>query len=190
MQNSLYPAFFEINYVSAFGAHKMRCPTVPYVAENGAQYDLRGAASPVPTGTAIGDFVDKIKPFFLNTTTFIDYTLFNMSAPDAVPQPVKSGSLNVAGTLSPDGKANKAVQMTTTFRTEGFGIFKLVFLDVPVVNFERVVSIADWTEMQALVTYVTADVSFLSGRDGERPTTFLQVSKTLNERLRRSYRMN
>lgn len=190
MQNSLYPAFFEINYVSAHGAHKMRCPTVPYVAENGAQYDLRGAASPVPTGTAISDFVNVVKPFFLNSTTFVDYTLFGMSAPDAVPTPVKSGTLNVSGTLSPDGKANKAVQMTTTFRTETFGIFKLVFLDVPVVNFERVVSIADWADMTALVTYVTAEVSFLSGRDGGRPATFLQVSKTLNERLRRSYRMN
>lgn len=189
-QNSLYPAFAEINYVSAFGAHKMRVPTVPYVSESGALYDLRGGASSVSTETAISDFVTKVKAFFLNTTTFVDYTLYHMSASTAVPQPVKSGSLNVAGTLSPDGKANKAVQMTTTFRTETFGLFKLVFLDVPVANFERVVSIGDWAEMTALVDYVTADVSFLAGRDGGRPATFLQVSKTLNERLRKSYRMN
>lgn len=190
MKNSLYPAFFEINYVSAHGAHKLRCPTVPYTTSGALQYDLRGLAASVDTDTAIADFVTKVKPFFLSSTTFIDYTLFSMDEPEGVATPVKSGALNVVGTLTPDGKANKAVQMTTTFRTDQFGIFKLVFLDVPVVNFERVVSIADWADMQALVTYVTADVTFLAGRDGGRPNTFLQVSKTLNERLRRSYRMN
>ena len=190
MRNSLYPAFLEINYASQFGAHKLRVPTVPLTSDNGWQFDLRGLAASVNVEEAVGDFVGVIKPFFLASTTFIDWTVFNMDTPEGIATPRNSGMLNVAGTSAASGMQNKAVQMTTTFRTDAFGIFKLVFLDVPTSSFDRIATTAGYAQLAALVSYVTADVTFLAGRDGGRPNTFLQVSTTLNERLRRSYRMN
>ena len=194
MQNSLSPAFVRINSTSAYGAHSTTIPSVPLIAPPGGVggygFDLRGAAIDVNAQDSIEDFVNLLKVFYPSTYTFIDYVLFSQPAPEDVPVPVESNVLSIAGTNIGGGWA-KAVQETWTWRTTEFGIFKLVMLDAVSDNsFDKLTNISGSAPHEALSDYVTADVTWIAGRDGGRPNTFLQIAKTLNEKLRRSYRMN
>lgn len=194
MENSLSPAFVRIDYTSAWGPHSMTIPSVDVepttIGGSIYQFILRGAALPAQVDSAVEDFVDVIKTFFEPTTTFVSYTLFTQAGVDATPVPVEAGNLNVVGT----GGAttwDKAVQWTITWRTDAFGIFKLVFLDSLSNNdFNPIRTVVGDAALVALDDYITADVTWVAGRDGGRPNTFLQVAKTLNEKLRRAYRMN
>lgn len=193
-ENSLSPAFVRIDYTSIHGPHSMTLPSVPVIAAvgGGAPYtfDLRGAAIDVPVKGAVEDFVAIIAEFFETTTTFVAWTLYTQADADATPLPVQADNLGIDGTAATT-TWDKAVQVTFTWRTDAFGIFKLVFLDaVSNNNFDKATNFDIDTATEALHDYVTADVTWLAGRDGGRPNTFLQRAKTLNEKLRRSYRMN
>lgn len=193
-QNSLFPAFVRIDYTSAYGPHSMTIPAVPVepttVGGSIYQFILRGAALPAQVDSAVEDFVDVIKGYFPATVTFIAYTLFTMADPEATPTPVESGQLNIAGTAG-GTTWSKAVQNTITWRTDEFGIFKLVLLDsISNNNFDKITAPAEGGTLEAISDYVTADVTWIAGRDGGRPNVFLQQATTLNEKLRRSYRMN
>jgi hypothetical protein len=172
----------------------MTLPSVPVIAAvgGGAPYvfDLRGLEIDVPVAGAIEDFVDVIKAAYKTTYNFQSWTLFTMEDPEATPIPVQSGNLNIAGTNA-STTWDKAVQQTLTWRTDAFGIFKLVLLDsVSDGSFDKVVDVEANPGIEAIHDYVTADETWLAGRDGGRPNVFLQNAKTLNEKLRRSYRMN
>ena len=192
--NSLYPAAVRINYSSAYSVHSMTLPSVPVlggdIGVGGYQFTLRGLAAPVNCDAAINDFIDVLKPLMGTDTTFIDYVLFQYATPTSKGVPVSSQPINKVGT---GGIITwrKAVQQTWTWRTDEFGIFKMVLLDVPSGNtFDKIPTTAGDARQAALSDYVTAPVTWLAGRDGGRPNTFLQVAVTLNEKLRRAYRMN
>lgn len=192
--NSLYPAAVRINYNSAFGAHSMTLPSVPVlggdIGVGGYQFTLRGLAAPVNVDDAVNDFVDVLKALMGTDTTFVDYVLFQYATPTSKGVPVSSQPINKVGTGGITSW-RKAVQQTWTWRTDEFGIFKMVLLDVPSGgSFDKITSTDGDARQAALNAYVTAPVTWLAGRDGGRPNTFLQASVTLNEKLRRSYRMN
>lgn len=191
-ENALSPAFVKINYQTAFGSHSQTIPTVPYILPDigniSGQFDLRGAALSTPAGDAIEEFVNLEKVYFPASTTFIDYTIFTQADATSVATPRYSAPLGIVGTAGVP-IWTKATQATLTFRTEEFGLFKLVWLDFAADTFDRIASLAGRAGLAAIVNYVTADVSWMSGRDDARPTTWLQMSTTLNERLRRAYGM-
>lgn len=195
MANSLFPSFVRINYTSLYGAHVMTIPSVAIVGGINApslhDFDLRGAAISVEADAAVKAFVAILKKNFIGSTTFVDYTLFTMADENATPTPVYSAALGVVGTNGSAGWT-KAVQETITWRTESFGLFKLVLLDCVSDNlFNKVTALgAVGTNLRDLSDYVTASVSWLSGRDGGRPAVFLQAAWTLNEKLRRAYKLN
>lgn len=192
--NSLSPAFVKVNYTSAYGSHVMTLPSVPLVtgvyAPTGYAFDLRGAELPVEVSDAVTDFINVIKPFYPSSTTFVDAIVYSQPASTDIPTPVASFTLGIVGT---DGSAGwtKATQLTISIRADDFTLFKLVLLDAD--------SLDDWNKVSVpssivalgnIVTYVTADASWLASRGGGKPATFLQMSKTLNEKLRRAYGMN
>jgi hypothetical protein len=192
--NSIAPAFVKINYASEFAPHSMEIPCVPVIAAvgGGAPYtfDLRGLEIDVPVSTGVMDFINLVKIFFHSTVKFIDWTLYTLADPDAPALPVQTGSINVAGTNASD-TWYKAVQRTHTWRTDAFGVYKLVLLDaISSNNFDKQTELVVDSALANLSNYVTADATWFAGRDGGRPDVFLQVSITLNEKLRRSYRMN
>lgn len=193
--NSLSPAFVRINYVSAYAPHVMTLPSVPInpdiaQAPSGYEFVLRGAALPVEVDDAVHDFVNVITAYFDVTTTFVDYTLYSQPTPEDVPVPVWSGSLGIAGIAFEPTIWSKATEMTWTFRADDFTLFKLVFLDARVNSFDKQVVLTGGSSADGIRDYVTADVTWLASRGGGRPANFLQLSKTLNEKLRRSYKMN
>lgn len=194
MENSLSPAFIRIDMTSAYGPHTMTVPSVAAepttIGGSIYQFILRGAALPVAVAGAVEDFVDVLKPAFPTTYTFQGWTLFLQPTPEDTPTPVQAGLLGVAGT-SPSTTWSKAVQHTLTWRTDEFGIFKLVLLDAVSGNvFDKLTNLSGNPTIEAISDYVTDDVTWVAGRDGGRPNVFLQMATTLNEKLRRSYRMN
>jgi hypothetical protein len=191
--NSLSPAFVKINYTSAYGAHVMTLPSVPLetgvYAPTGYAFDLRGAALPVEVSDAVIEFIDVIKPYFPSTTTFVDAIVYSQPLPGDVPTPVASFAIGIVGTGASPGW-DKATQLTMTFRADDFTLFKLVFLDFQSGgSFAKTTNPAANPGLETLVDYVTADVTWLASRGGGRPATFLQESRTLNEKLRRSYNL-
>lgn len=192
--NTLYPSFVRINYTSSYGVHSMTIPSVganPNIGVgSGWVFDLRGANIDVDVDAAVNDFVDLLRPFFKSHVKFTDYTLFTVPNPGDPGQPRLSRGLTQVGTNAAQGW-DKATQLTFTWRTEQFGLFKLVLLDYNTGNtFDKTVDLGSSGSGFDLNAYVTDDASWLSGRDGERPLTFLQAAATLNEKLRRSYKLN
>ena len=193
--NSVAPAFVKIDYISLYGAHVMTVPSVPILADalkaSGFRLDLRGAEVDVDLAGAVADYVNVLKPFWPTSTTFTGFTAYTQSSPTVAPVPVYTGKLNIAGTITGEG-ISKAVQATWTFRADDFTISKLVMLDVPPPgsNFEKITSIGSSGAGHDLVAYWTSAATWVASRGGGRPNTFLQVAKTLNEKLRRAYGMN
>jgi hypothetical protein len=195
MENSLSPAFVKINYASEFGQHVMTVPSVPIVADvtkaSGFRFDLRGAEIDTDVTASIRDFVNLLKVFWTASTTFTDFTAFTQATPTSVPVPVVTDTLNIVGTSSA-GIWHKAVQATWTWRADDFTLSKIVMLDSVVISssFDRIATVGTTGNLFALSQYITAAASWLASRGGGRPSTFLQVAQTLNEKLRRSYHMN
>lgn len=195
MQNSLSPAFVRINYVTVYGPHVMTIPSVainPDVAQapSGYEFVLRGLALPVEVDEAVNDFVAILLNFYPPSATFVDYTLFSQPTPEDLPVPVWSGTLGLSGNGFVTSIWDKATESTWSFRADDFTLMKLCLLDSRIGSFDKQVVIAGGSAEADLRDYVTADVTWLASRGGGRPANFLQISKTLNEKLRRSYKMN
>lgn len=194
--NSLSPAFVRINYQSAFGPHTMTIPSVP--VDDGLLVDadsgnwafvLRGAELPVGVDGAINDFVNLIKVNFPTGVTFIDYVVYQQPAPEDAPYPVWSNTLAIVGTGGA-GIWSKATQETWTFRADDFTTYKLVLLDYSAGSFDKITAISGIPSLEAIRAYIVAPETWIASRGGGRPNTFLQIAQTLNEKLRRAYRMN
>lgn len=194
-QNSLAPAFIQIQYTSLFGLHTMTIPSVPFIqvpATGQWRFDLRGGAvDETPLSTGIDDFLNVVREYFDNTTVFANYTAFTQTDAAAQPIPVETGTLGKVGVFeSGAGGWTKAVQTTLTWRTDTFGLYKLVMLDsVTGNNFDRKSGLPVGSRRKIVSDYITSQFTWLAGRDGGRPVTFLQEAVTLNEKLRKSYRM-
>jgi hypothetical protein len=194
MENSLSPAFVKIESSSPFAPHVMTIPSVPLIAAIGEAppyFDLRGAEIDVNVDTAINDFVNKLKPLFFSTYKWSSYTVFSQPGVGDTPVPVWSAALSQIGTSAEAGSVPaKAWQQTFTFRATDFTLFKLVLLDSPIAfGTDRQVNISGNVNYEALRAYVVAPETWIASRGGGRPQTFLQLASTLNEKLRRSYRM-
>lgn len=191
--NSLSPAFVKINYSSLWGTHSMTAPSVPVaegtVAGAGWAFVLRGLELPVLVDGAVRDYVNLLRLFMPTSVSFIDYQVFNQPTPTDIPVPVDGATLSIAGTNS-SGTWSKAVQSTFTVRADDFSLFKIVLLDSSSGdNYDKTTILVGTGALPTLINYVTADESWLSARGGGRPNTFLQLSKTLNEALRKRYGM-
>jgi hypothetical protein len=193
MENSLSPAFVKINYTSVYAPHSMIVPSVPLIGTIGGDtwlFDLRGAEIDVEAGGAIEDFVNVLKTQFPTSTIFNDYTLYSQPGVGDTPVPVLSNALGIAGTDAASGGTHKATQRTLTWRATDFTLFKQVWLDVNTFGeFDKVTDISGSPGLVAIDDYVTAPETWIASRGGGRPNTFLALTETLNEKLRRSYRM-
>lgn len=195
--NSLYPGFMQIEYTSPYGAHVMKVPIVGYDdIDSGLSgvpkiYTQAGSGANVDASAGVTALVNLMKPFFETDTTFTSWTVFKIAAIGDPAVPAATGSIGIAGTTTPGTYWKKAVQLTWTWKCADFSIFKLVMLDaVSLNNFDKTTSLSGLTAEDALDTYVRGNTFWGQSRANGRPVTFLQRSKTLNEKLRRSYAMN
>lgn len=189
--NSLYPAFIRIDYTSAYAPHSMTIPTVPIEMSGGVAYfNPEGAPPSVTVQSQVDAYIAIIKPYFQTSTTFQSWQAFTMASPSSVPFPVASGGIAVAGTGAfVAGYDIKATQMTWTYRSVLGGVFKLIFLDATINGWDKITNRND-AAVDPVNDYVLDVQTWMRARDNGAPGVFLQRAHTLNERLRRSYRMN
>jgi len=188
MANSLYPAFVRIEYHSDRGPHLMTIPTREYspVSDEFTNWIDFGIDAP----TMINALTDLLLPLFTNVTSIDRYTIYTMETPTSPALPVAFGDIGDTGT-SVSTENHVAVQETWSFRTTEFGTFKLVLLDAPAsVDFLPIRDPTGITAVENLIAELTDTTNAWSGRDNARPAQFVQIAYTLNEKLRREYRLN
>lgn len=192
--NSLYPAYVQLDYHSIHAPHKAILPTSAWFPTSitGALGSYAGwNSTPVDAEAMVNALVNVLKVYHLSSTIFdlaTVFTIANELAPIAIPR--ASVALGTAGT-SASSALSKAVQNVFTFRTEEAHILKLYLLDAPVIagNFDRNAR-GTWTANEiAVEAEIKADGNAWAGRDGAQISSGIAITKTLNEKLRREYRM-
>lgn len=192
-QNSLYPAFMVINYVSAYGSHKMTIPTNAWsigIGSNGyGGYIGHDGTTSNDAKDMLDELIDGLAPFALATLEFVNSTIYTKATPDAPSIPVTQIPIGVNGSGVATTQA-KATQSTWNFRTTLFGIFKLVLLDTPVgAGFEKTLPGSFGAPDLAVIGTLTDFANAWVGRDGSPPANCHSKTYTLNDKLRKEYGM-
>jgi len=189
----LDPASIRFDYHSAFGPHTMIVKTLPWLPSSitgsmGSYVSWSGA--PVDAEAMIDDLVDKMKVFLNPTSSFDLVTIYTKATPTALSVVEAIKALAVVGT-SAAGGVSKAVQATFNFKTTIAGNTKLVFLDYPhgTGDFDKQTFTSFSAGAIALFTELALVTNAWAGRDNHRINTFVSVTNTLNEKLRKSYKM-
>jgi hypothetical protein len=182
--------YIDINYRTAYAFHKMRVSTCPIVGVGpSAVFDPGGGADVILLSDGIGDFIDLLAPLVPASTQYNDFLAWRVPDGGGRPQPVFSDSLGTVGTNVLTHIWDKATIVTWTWRTDLFGIMKLVQLDYPVGGFDAVTDLTGLTAQENLNNYVTNPIHWVRGQDHGVPAAFQQISQTLDEKLRRAYHM-
>jgi len=192
-ENSLYPSFGVVSYVSEYGAHKMTVPTLawspPSVGHDYGLYLGHDGITNNDAGDMWNDLIDDIAVFGLSDIEFASVTIYTMTAADAPRIPVTQVPLTQVGSGSATTQ-RKATQSTWNFRTTLFGVFKLVVLDFPVGSgFNKTFAGSFGAPDLAVIGALTDLTKAFAGRDGAAPANCHSKTYTLNEKLRREYGM-
>lgn len=192
-QNSLYPAFVQINYHSQWGQHIQTVPTrtwTPGAGANDPGFFEAWNGTQRDAGEMVEEFCTGQAAFFPATVVMDSFYVYTMATPTSSPIPQVAIDLTIPGTAVAAGWS-KATQATWSFKTTAFGIFKVVQLDVNNQNnFDKLLAGGLNAAGQAFVALIGSQSNAWSGRDGNRPSQFRQIAYTLNEKLRRQYNMN
>lgn len=194
MPEAIGPTVVQIAYHSAYGPHTMDIPTRAWspgtILEPLGTVPRWSDDSALDLYLMISDYIELIAPFFPTTVLFDVATVFTQATPTSnlVPQ-VSATLVDLAGS---NGVASwaKATQQTIAVRDTNAFLAKYVFLDFTSFNnFDAIRSLADQPDLEAIINFVTNDEKAFSSRAGFKPQTFLGAFRTLNEKLRKAYRM-
>lgn len=191
---SLFPCSITFNYRSTYAPHKMTIPLnawSPASSGHLAGTNLAWDGTQKDTADLVGEFVTLLKPFFHTSTIFSDYVVYTYADEDAPARPVISDA--ITGGAGTGAATIPATQASYMMKTTAYGTFKIVMLDTKVsaafgpLN-SLVVGVND-AEI-ALVDYIKAVANPFRGRDNAEVHNFVKVTYTLNEKLRKSYRLD
>jgi hypothetical protein len=192
-ENSLSPAFVRIFYSSVFGPHVQTIPTRAWTPPaggftHGSFLDWTNTAR--DAADMIADMVAAEADTMITDSVFTSYLIFTQASATDDPILVDGAALSVFGGDATPGWY-KAVETTYSLLDTSGSKAKLVLLDSATQNtFDAVAVITDLTAaQQAVMTEFTSTGNGWSSRAGFRPSTFRRSTKTLNEKLRRAYRM-
>lgn len=191
---SLFPCSVTINYTNAYARHKMTIPLTEWSPVSGghvAGTNLAWDETQVDTDTMIQGLVDLLKVFQPTDCTFTDYTISTYASFTDTGVPRVSKTLTTA--VGTGGAVIPASQATYNFKTTGYKPFKIVLLDTRVSSdfgpLSALASPANDDEI-ALRDFIIDDSNAFMGRQNEQPTILTRVTYTLNEKLRKSYRLD
>ena len=194
MANSLFPAYVEYEMTSPFGPHSGILP-LGFRPDFGATATLTtietwdGGLMSLPT--MVTNMVNALANYYTSDSVFTLYSTWTLETPTS--DPVYQETFRFSPALEGGGSDigwSKAVQLTHSFRTVDGGISKLVCLDAgSFENFDVQIDPTGSADLLAVISEWTDEGNAWAGRDTTRPAFFLQLSKTLNENLRRRYRM-
>lgn len=190
MANDLAPAFGRIAMHTLYGIHTLTHQLFGVNPSGLGTTVLTADSSSVLATSAYDDLVDLLAPFFPASAVFDTFTLYSKPTPEDLPVPVFSSSfVGKVGTSAVPGWS-KSVQTTITWRTANVGLVKIVLLDSASGNdFDPVLSASADPATDDLDVYMRSDDAIISGQDNSRAVTFIRETSTLNEKLRKQYRM-
>ncbi len=189
MANSKAPAFVKVNYHSIYGVHVAVIPTLSWNAGTG-QGDFATHAGGITAADAmIQDLCDTLTGILPDDSAYDNYVIYSQPDPDDLPVPVASNALTGVGIDTTPGW-KKATQVTMTFRTTLFGVFKLVILDAATNNdFSKTSSLGSSGVLFDVFGLISDPALGWAGQDNGRPNNLISQTVTLNEKLRRAYRL-
>jgi len=189
--NSLYPAFVQIHYTSAWGKHVQTIPTKAYTIPGGSFTDGSYVAwdtSVVDAGTMVNTLLNDVA-VIADAGIAWNYAIFYTypAPPPGLPNPVHIMNLSQVGAVTHSVNA-LAYQNTYTFYDTAFGTFKFVLLDMdPSLSLEPSVYAGLNSAHKAVVDDLTDTHWAWSSRLGNAPSTLRKVVSKPNDKLRREY---
>lgn len=192
MAASLYPSCVRINYHSAYAPHSQLIPTLQWndaVSSGGTGTFDTHAGGPIDADTMINALAAVLAGILPDTASFDSYIIYNVDNTTEQLIPQVSKPMVIAGLDTTPGW-DKATQVTMNWRTLDVSLFKIVLLDCATNNsFDKTLALPGsgvLFDADALVTDVD---NGWAGRDNTKPASFISQTVTLNEALRKRYRM-
>jgi hypothetical protein len=194
MAFDLGPYFFKVNYSQiGYGLHVMTHSIDEWIDTSSTNNQGRiktHDGGDVDAVDGMTTFLELLEPFFNGDVSFNNWVIYRQLDPEDIPTPVASAQLVDFDGTDVTAGWHVATEMTLTWRTAGFNIFKLTLLDCQSRNdFSKIVIMPGSGRLFDLHTYLTGDDNFVIGRDSEYPALFLSQTTTLNEKLRRADRL-
>lgn len=189
----LEPAFIKLDYASVFGAHAHLLCTKDWIPTSvsgtmGSYLDWNG--TPRDAEAMIDDLVALLAALQKPESSYNLATIYTKAGAGAPALPVASKTLAVVGTSGLTTHA-KALQMTMNMRTTGIQPSKIVFLDVPhpATDFNKIPPISWGSPESAIFAELALDGNAWAGRDNTQIKDRVSITWTLNEALRKQYKM-
>jgi hypothetical protein len=189
MANALGPYYVQINYHSPDAPHTMTIPTKAWNAGVGVgTFDIWSGGT-IAADTMVEGLVTAMLPSFNAGVTFDNWIAYKQLLPSDDPQPLVSDNFTGMTGTDVGGSWAQAVELIITARSSLFGLCKLSLLDaisgddyspVIIMSGSLVTLTAEWF----------ADSNGWAARDNGQPTTFLKMTKNLNQKLRKEYRLD
>jgi hypothetical protein len=191
MANSPGPWFTKIEYHSTVGSHVMILPMNDVDLNEGSpelSNVIAWDASTILWTDMVTNLCGQMASKFPTSHNFDVATLFSQPDPELPPVYHVTFTVNVPGTNALSGWYVAAQETINARDTEG-NLVKLVLLDFASTNvWSKFKSVAD-ADINDLFAEWTALSNGWASRAGNRPNTFISSTRTLNEKLRREYKL-
>lgn len=190
MEHDLSPAFVVVRYHSPYGTHNQTLPTRAWnagIGTNGKGGYLNWDEEPVDADDMISAFVTLESVMQPSTVVWDSYTIYTKEDADSSALPVTSGVLGIPGTSSLGGWFAAVTHTFNMIDTDFFRV-KLVLIEASSGgDFGRVLP-ADFTVPQedVIANFTDTDMAWAS-RAGFRPYRCDNITKDLNDKLRKEY---
>lgn len=181
------PAGVQLFYHSAFGVHTQTLPTLPYL-DASDEFETWGGGA-IDAEDMITALITTFLPLFPDTVVYDSYRIFTQGDEESLPFLRKIANLTGLDGTSVTGGWSKAVQGTLSALGEDGSKARITLLDSDSNNDFSLITSLTGAVLPAIMDEWGATTNGWSTRGDSKPNTFLEYSKTLNEALRREYRM-
>lgn len=189
MPESVAPAFVKINYHSPLGTHVQIIPTLAWTAGADAGLFATWSGGTTDAQTMIENLINAIALIAPDGNSYDNFVIYSQPTPDDIPRPVAQGNLGIAGLDTTPGWW-QAVQVTMNFRSSLFGAMKIVVLDAATNNdFSKTTVLPGSGALFEVFGLLTVNSNGWAARDNGQVTGFVSQTVTLNEKLRRAYKL-
>lgn len=188
---SLFPSYVQLSYHSPQAPHVALIPTLQW-RPGGAwgTFDTWDEGT-IDADVMIQEYVDAVVLHYANNVQFDFYTIFNFPDEESDPTAVVFNTLGQVGSVSVGTLTWVAVQQTLTWQCAGGFLLRTVFLDsIATSQFAKISALDAGITYPALISAVLASTNGWASRAGTQPLFIKQAAFTLNEKLRREYRLN
>ena len=187
-----FPAFIVIHYVSQFGEHIMKRHTRAWIDPEDPSDDGSFTAwdtTNVLLPDMVNDFVDTLAELAPTDVAFNRAELYTIAEEGDDPILKRIIPLTQVGTNGTVAQV-QATEHTYTFKdTAGF-ISKVVYLDFQATAWDKINNLTGLSADQlAMTAAYVSDANAWASKAGNQPTLFLQMTRKLNDALRKKYGM-